>query len=118
LGSLSLNISYTSNSYTSRIRNIWIVNFNAPTTATLILTSGASLLSTSIIPFDLKTVKGQINIVSPSGVFSINYALGEVETNPKPSQNTGYDQAFYWMASIFAVIFSLITIIYWRLGKN
>jgi hypothetical protein len=79
------------------------------------------ILFTSIIPMYISMNQAdtwQQSVVLPSGVFSVNYALGEVETNPKPSQNTGYNQAFYWVVGIFTIIFSLITIIYRRLGTN
>jgi len=117
LGSLSINITYSSGSYTSKIGNLWTINFTASATTTLLLPKNASLLSTSIIPLDLYTVQGEQNVVLPASTFSVSYILGDVDVNPKPIEDKGYNQVFYLMAGLYVAIFGLIVFIYWRLGK-
>lgn len=118
LGSTSMNVTYFSDSYISKIGDVWTFNFTASATANVILPSGASLLSTSIIPLDIQTLNGQLHIVFPDDVFSINYTLSEVGPSNGDKNGSGFDLAFYYLIGIYVVLFAIIVYAYHRLGNR
>jgi len=79
LGS-NVDISYSTQSLTSKRGDLWEINVTAPTSIGVTLPQGATLVSISQIPLEISTINQRQSLLLPDGPNEITYELGIVGT--------------------------------------
>jgi uncharacterized membrane protein len=79
LGS-SVDISYSTQSLTSKRGDLWEINVTAPTSIGILLPQGATLVSLNQIPLEISTINQRQSLLLPDGPNEITYELGIVGT--------------------------------------
>jgi len=76
----SVDISYSTQSLTSKIGDLWSMNFTSPVSIDILLPQGDTLVSLSQIPLEISTINQRQSILLPDGPNEITYQLGIVGT--------------------------------------
>jgi len=80
LGAEQLTITYSTQDLTKKEGRYWTLETNATTNATIVLPSGASILSLNRVPQIIESGDGQVLLVMPKGPVQVTYVLGVVGT--------------------------------------
>ena len=80
LGAEQLTITYNTQDLTKKEGRYWTLETNATTNATIVLPSGASILSLNRVPQIIESGDGQVLLVMPKGQVQVTYVLGVVGT--------------------------------------
>lgn len=76
----SVDVSYSTQSLTSKSGDLWSMNFTSPVSIDVLLPQGATLVSLSQIPLEISTINQRQSILLPDGPNEITYQLGIVGT--------------------------------------
>ncbi|MGD0804360.1 MAG: hypothetical protein ABSA11_09840 [Candidatus Bathyarchaeia archaeon] len=79
LGS-NVELSYTTQSLTNKRGDLWEMNVTAPTSISVLIPQGATLVSLSQIPLEISTINQRQSLLLPDGPNEITYELGIVGT--------------------------------------
>ena len=80
LGAEQLTITYNTQDLTKKEGRYWTLETNATANATIVLPSGASILSLNRVPQIIESSDGQVLLVMPKGPVQVTYVLGVVGT--------------------------------------
>ena len=80
LGAEKLTITYNTQDLTKKEGRYWTLETNVTTNATMVLPSGASILSLNRVPQMIESSDGQVLLVMPKGPVQVTYVLGVVGT--------------------------------------
>ncbi len=75
LGASKLTFTYSTSELTSKVGMLWTLNMTSPTNLVVLLPTGATIVSLSQIPLDVKTVNERSQITLPPGSDSISYVI-------------------------------------------
>ena len=76
----SVDVSYSTQSLTSKRGDIWEINVTAPVSFNVVLPQGATLVSINQIPLEMSIVNQRQSLLLPDGGNEITYVLGIVGT--------------------------------------
>jgi uncharacterized membrane protein len=79
LGS-SVDVSYSTQSLTSKRGDLWEINVTAPVSFNVVLPQGATLVSINQIPLEMSIINQRQSLLLPDGGNEITYVLGIVGT--------------------------------------
>jgi len=80
LGSISVEIDYTTYDLTNKTRSLWMLNLFAPVNANIQLPEGASITGLDPTPLSINIVENKATLTMPSGDIAVSYLLGTVGT--------------------------------------
>ena len=73
-------VSYSTPSLTSKRGDLWSMNLTSPSSLTVLLPEGATIVSVSQVPLQISTIGGRPSVVLPDGPNEVTYELGIVGT--------------------------------------
>jgi uncharacterized membrane protein len=80
LGSISVEIDYTTYDLTNKTRSLWTLSLLAPVNANIQLPEGASIMGLDPTPLSINIVENKATLTMPSGEIAVSYLLGTVGT--------------------------------------
>ena len=73
-------VSYSTPSLTSKRGDLWSMNLTSPSSLTVLLPEGATIVSVSQVPLQISTIGVRPSVVLPDGPNEVTYELGIVGT--------------------------------------
>jgi len=80
LGSISVEIDYTTDDLTNKTRSLWTLSLSAPVNANVRLPEGASIMGLDPTPLSINIAESRATLTMPAGDITVSYLLGTVGT--------------------------------------